>query len=278
MTDPTFPTTISPDQIVALERIEREVTADLFAAAPIDVTRQFELQHRRIDDGIWTISRVLDHIMFCRLQGLGVETTSRPDSVDEAIASFEEAKVKNWIIQVAPRADTLVGLLSARGFERHPRTWAKFIFDGAPPIVRTDLTIREIDTHHAPAFGEVASAAFGLPAPAARWIAAIVGRPNFRTFMAFAGETPVAGGTVFIKEGVAWLGFGGTLASHRGHGGQSAILATRILAALDAGIRLISTETGIPHEGEAGPSFKNIQRAGFRIAYERPNMRPRSPG
>lgn len=276
MTDPVFPTTISPDQVIALERIERDVTGELFAAAPIDVARQFELQHRRIDDGLWTVSRVLDHIMFCRLQGFGVETPPRPDSVDEAIASFRESRVRNWIIQVAPGADALARLLSARGFERHPRTWAKFIFDGPRPIVRTDLTIREIDTRHASAFGEVACAAFDLPAAAARWISAIVGRPNFRTFMAFADETPVAGGTVFIKDGGAWLGFGATLATHRGRGAQSAILATRILAALDAGIRLISTETGIPHVGEAGPSFKNIQRVGFRVAYGRPNMRLRS--
>ena len=50
-------------------------------------------------------------------------------------------------------------------------------------------------------------------------------------------------------------------------------VAARIRASLDAGATLISTETGIPHQGEAGPSFKNIQRAGFRIVYERPNMR-----
>ena len=277
MTDPTFPTTIAPDQVVALERIERDITADLFAAAPPDVARQFELHHRRIDDGVWSISRVLDHIMFCRLQGFGVETPARSQALDDAIASFEAAKVKNWIIQVAPGADGLARLLAERGFERHPRTWAKFVFAGEPPAPRTDLAIREIDARSGTAFGGVASAAFGLPPAAASWLGSTVGRPNFRTFMAFAGDTPVAGGSVFIKDGVAWLGFGGTLASHRGHGAQSAILAVRIRAARDAGASLISTETGIPHEGEAGPSFRNIQRAGFRVAYERPNFRPSGP-
>jgi hypothetical protein len=277
MTDPAFPTTITQDQVVALERIERDLTDELFAAAPPDVARQFELHHRRIEDGVWSISRVLDHIMFCRLQGFGVETPARGQALDDAIASFQAAKVKNWIVQVAPGADTLARLLAERSFERHPRTWAKFVFAGEPPAPRTDLTIREIDARSASAFGEVASAAFGLPPAAASWLGSTVGRPNFHTFMAFAGDTPVAGGSVFIKDGVAWLGFGGTLASHRGHGAQSAILAIRVRAARDAGVKLISTETGIPHEGEAGPSFRNIQRAGFRVAYERPNFRPSGP-
>jgi hypothetical protein len=82
----------------------------------------------------------------------------------------------------------------------------------------------------------------------------------------------VATGTLFIDRD-AWLGFGATLKSHRGRGAQGAILAARIRAALEAAAKSISTETGIPHADETGPSFKNIQRAGFRIAYERPNLR-----
>jgi hypothetical protein len=277
MTDPTFPTTIPPDQVVALERIEREAIAELYAAAPPDIVHRFGLQHRRIEDGIWSVSRVLDHIMFCRLQGLGVENAARAEAVDDAITSFETANVKNWIIQLAPAADVLAQLLAARRFERHPRSWAKFLFVGEPPVSRSGLTIREIDARHALAFGEVASAAFGLPPTAAPWLGAIVGRPNFRTFMAFADKTAVAGGTVFIKDGAAWLGLAGTLASHRGQGAQSAILAARIHVARDAGANLISTETGIPHVDEAGPSFKNIQRAGFRVAYERPNLHRPAP-
>jgi hypothetical protein len=278
MDDPTFPTTIPAEQIVALETIERDMTAELYAAAPPEVVHQLGLQHRRIDDGLWLISRVLDHIMFCRVQGLGVETAARAQTVDDAIASFDAAKVKNWVVQLAPGADALATLLAGRGFERHPRSWAKFVFGGEVPAVPTELAIREIDARHASAFGAIAAAAFELPPSAAPLPAAIVGRPNFRTFMAFAGETPVAGGSVYIKNGVAWLGFGATLASHRGQGAQSAILAARIRAAQEAGARLISTETGIPHPGEAGPSFKNIQRAGFRVAYERPNLRrPAAP-
>jgi hypothetical protein len=35
-------------------------------------------------------------------------------------------------------------------------------------------------------------------------------------------------------------------------------------------------KTGLPHPGEAGPSYHNIQRAGFVTAYVRPNLTRKS--
>ena len=271
--DPAFPTTIASDAVAALERIEREASLELYANAPADVADELGLGYRRIGDGALILSRKLDHIMLCRLQGFGVDTPATAAALDDAISAFGEARIRNWIVQLAPGADTLAMLVAERGFRRHPRTWAKFVFAGEPPETKTDLTIREIDRRHADAFGEVVRTAFELPPLAGRWIAGIVGRPRFRCFMAFDEEKPVACGAVFIDGVASWLGFGATLAPHRGRGAQSAILAARIRASLDAGVALISTETGIPHHGEAGPSFRNIQRAGFRVAYERPNMR-----
>jgi GNAT superfamily N-acetyltransferase len=271
--DPTFPTTIASDAVAALERVEREASLEFYANAPANVAKELGLAHRRIADGALILSRKLDHIMLCRLQGFGMDVPATRDGLDDAISTFGDAHIRNWIVQLAPGADTLAMLLAERGFRRHPRTWAKFVFAGEPPETQTDLTIREIDRRHADAFGEVARAAFELLPLAGPWIAGIVGRPRFRTFMAFDGETPVACGTVFIDGNTSWLGFGATLASHRRRGAQSAILAARIRASREAGATLISTETGIPHFDEAGPSFRNIQRAGFRVAYERPNMR-----
>lgn len=271
--DPAFPTTITSQEVAALERVEREASLELYANAPVEVGDELGLAHRRVADGALILSRKLDHIMLCRLQGFGVDVPATAAALDDAISTFRRAGIRNWIVQLAPTADTLAMLLAERGFRRHPRTWAKFIFEGEPPKPRTDLVIREIDRRHAEAFGEVARTAFELPPLSGPWIGGIVGRPRFRTFMAFDGEAPVACGTVFIDGNASWLGLGATLASHRSRGAQGAILAARIRASLEAGATLISTETGIPHADEAGPSFRNIQRAGFRVAYERPNMR-----
>jgi hypothetical protein len=114
-----------PHEIVAaLERVERDASAAIYAAAPDDVARALGLEHRMIDDGILSVSRTLDHIMFCRVQGLGVAKPARAATVDAAIAVFGRASVKNWIIQLAPGAGALERLLAQRGFVRHRRSWA----------------------------------------------------------------------------------------------------------------------------------------------------------
>ena len=89
--------------------------------------------------------------------------------------------------------------------------------------------------------------------------------------MALAGDLAVAGAALGYSGGIGWLGIGATRPEHRQKGAQSALLAARIEAGRARGAEGFTTETGRPLPGEAGPSFANIQRAGFRIAYDRPN-------
>src|SRR5262249_39380435 len=142
--------------------------------------------------------------------------------------------------------DAEAALLRA-GFVRHPRAWAKFLLDPeATPPARTELEIRELGDGDGGVFGRTASAAFAMPAAAA-WLAHVVGRPCWRIFGAFDQGTVVAVGALWTKGRDAWLGIGGTRASHRRRGAQSALLARRISAARAAGCTMVTTETGIPH-------------------------------
>jgi hypothetical protein len=116
-----------------------------------------------------------------------------------------------------------------------------------------------------------------MPA-ATRWLSCLSGRPNWRVFGAFDQGQIVAAGAIWIHGRDAWLGISGTKLTHRRRGAQSALLARRITAAHDAGCTMVTTETGIPFAGETASSFDNIQRAGFKIAYERPNLHRRGGG
>jgi hypothetical protein len=88
----------------------------------------------------------------------------------------------------------------------------------------------------------------------------------------------VGTGALHIGDGLGWLGFGATLPGARGRGAQSALLAARIASGRDSGLAWLTTETGRPLPGEPAPSFRNITRAGFAEAYDRPNFhRPAAP-
>lgn len=264
---------ISRDSVRSIEAVERDAWIDMFAAAPPDVATALGLECRRIDDGALMICRGVDHIQFNRLGGVGIATPARAEALDAAIAAFDAAGVKNWIVHVAAGATGLAALCAQRNLTPHPRTWAKFVREPGRPSQSTALSIREVAGDQAAAFGGTAARGFGMPPIMGRWLAALPGRPNWRCYVAFDNGEPVAAGALYVDGATAWLGVGATLPSHRGRGAQSAILAARITAASDAGCTLLTTETGIPLPGEPAPSYHNILRAGFRVAYPRPNMR-----
>jgi hypothetical protein len=137
---------------------------------------------------------------------------------------------------------------------------------------QSDLVVRVAGAEQRETFAQIAHEAFGLPKDVAPLTKALCGRPGWHSFMSFAGETPAGIGALYVDDGVGWLGFGATLPEFRGRGGQAAILAARLEAALDAGCRLVVTETGEAVAGDPQHSYKNILKAGFRELYLRENF------
>lgn len=244
----------------------------MYAAAPEGVRKALGLDCRPIDDGALLLCRGIDHIQFNRLAAIGVREPARAETVAFAVAEFEGAGLKNWIVQVPAQASGLADACAQYGLEPHPRSWVKFQRPAAAIELPTSLCLREAGASDAQAFGVTAAAAFAMPAIVVDWLAALVARPRWHCFLAFDGALPVAAGAVYVDGRGAWLGIGGTLPAHRKLGAQSALLAARITRAAHSGCSWASTETGLPHPGEAGPSYHNIQRAGFAIAYVRPNL------
>lgn len=106
-----------------------------------------------------------------------------------------------------------------------------------------------------------------MGSPLDRWFAALCTRPGWACFGAFDSDRLVGTGASYVADRIGWLGAAGTLPEARGRGAQSAILAARIRAAGEASARVLATETVDRVDGEAGPSFRNVVRAGFEETY-----------
>jgi GNAT superfamily N-acetyltransferase len=145
--------------------------------------------------------------------------------------------------------------------------WQKFERGAEPaPEAATELEVAE--TVDGESFGLVAAEGSGLPPETGPALAAIVGAPGWHCFLAAADGEPAAAGALYVDGTGAWLGIGATRPAFRRRGAQSALLAARIERARALGAGLLTTETGAD---DPGPSFRNIERAGFRPAYVRPN-------
>jgi hypothetical protein len=215
----------------------------------------------------------VDDGFFNRSIGLGIGDAATEDAVDRVIGRFVSAGRTAWVAQVSPlaRPTAVEHWLEARGLGRG-RRWAKLWRDtDDPPPERTDLRIEPIGPEHAADWASVVLAAFELPEALGPYATATLGRPDWYHYVAYDGDLAVGAGATYVRDGVAWLGFGSTLQSHRGRGSQSSIFARRVRDARGLGARLCITETGEETPDDPNPSYRNMLRAGFRLAYQRQN-------
>jgi GNAT superfamily N-acetyltransferase len=105
-------------------------------------------------------------------------------------------------------------------------------------------------------------------------MAAAVGRTHWHHYMAWDGDAPAAAAALFIRDGAGWLGVAATLPAYRRRGAQGALMARRLQDGAALGCRWFATETGQDRPDKPNPSFHNMQRAGFIVAYQRPNYLP----
>lgn len=252
---------------------EAEAYADMYQAAPMEFASQVGLRTHRVGSAIVLTMATADILLFNRVLGLGLKEPATEAIMDDIIAHYQGAGVKNFGFQLSPEAQPaeLPAWLQARGLA--PRdNWAKVSREPAPPPqIQTALRVEAIGPEHARAFAEVAATAFEMPPFFHPWLETGVGRPGWRHYIGWDGDGAAAIGALFVKDKIGWLGMGATLPSHRGRGGQGAIIAQRIRDAITLGCEWIVTETGEETPETPNPSFHNMVRTGFRLAYARPN-------
>lgn len=257
-----------------LERIESDAWRDYCAAAPTAFAQAVGLTTFDLGGPMLALCARIDHYQFNRLLGAGRGFDSEGASLDATVARFGDAGLKNGYLQIAPgeRAARLEAKARAMGLKPLERKWVKFVRGPAPiEDAETSLQISEATPDNAMEFADAVISGFGMPDRLSLWLAAIVGRKDWRTYVVRDGGLVVGGAAMFLAGESAWLGIGAVQASARRKGGQSALLARRIADGLKQGVRWFATETGRPLPGEPHPSFSNIQRAGFSIVYERVN-------
>jgi hypothetical protein len=255
-----------------VERTEAAAYADLFRAAPASLG----LTVRESGGVTMLVAPQADLLLFNRAIGVGLDAPATGDLVRAIADGYRAAGVRNFGIQVSPAAEpaTLYEWLGACDLHRRD-DWTKVYRPcDPPPDLATDLAIEPADSRLADRFGAVACAAFGLPSAFQPFVAGTVGRPGWRHYIAWDGADAVGVAALYVRGQVGWLGVAATLPAQRRRGGQGALMARRLRDGLDLGCRWFVTETGKDRPDRPNPSFHNMVRAGFRVAYDRPNFMP----
>ena len=260
----------------ALERAEIEALVDLYRAADSEVTHAAGLSVRQTAGATLIAVNRFDVLALNRLVGLGLHSTPSDADLADMLAAFETAGAPRYFVQLAPGDESarLGSRLEQLGL-RHYNNWVR-LYRGlddlpGPPDVAGPLEVRRIDSTDAHAFGTLVATAFQYPPAIAPLTQLAVGRPRWYHYLAFDGDIPVGSAAMFVAGDAAWFGFAATDAAHRKRGAQQALIRRRLEDAVRAGCHWISVETAEDTVARDAPSYRNLRRLGFAVAYLRPN-------
>ena len=260
--------------VVALERAEIEAFTDLYLAAHPDVARATGLSIHPTRAGVVLAAAGIDVLALNRAMGLGLEGPTPADAVDELLDVLATCGSARFFLPIAPVTGhhQLARTLMERGLS-HYNNWVRLTrgVDDLPPLANTDLEVREVGSEAADTFGRIVATAFGYPPEVMGLTVEVVGRRGWRHYLALDGATPVAAAAMHVTDDTAWFGFAATDARHRKRGAQHALIVRRLQDAAAAGCTRISVETAEDSVIRDAPSFRNLKRLGFAVAYARPN-------
>lgn len=255
------------------EFAEIEARANYYMSAPKEFLSKHGVKTLKVGSFRVVMIAGLNLEFFNRIVGLGVREEATSMMLDDAIAVMQKAGNTNFIVQVCPlaRPATIHEWLLARGFGRG-RDQAKFFRDSsAPAVCPTDLRIELIGEESATAFADIIITVFNMLPELHPLMRGPVGKPGWRHYLAYAGKQPVAAAAMFIHNHIGWLGFGSTIEGQRRLGAQGALIERRLRDGIDLGCQWFVSETAAAAPEKPSPSYQNMVRSGFALAYLRPD-------
>lgn len=180
------------------------------------------------------------------------------------------------LVCLCPLADrSLVELVNRAGYriELFMHAWYRELLDGerhapaAPGVVTRPIRPDEVDLWVRVAFSGGLDSDDAQPHRTAI-VAAYPYMAHTTCYLAWLDGVPAGAAALTIHNGVANLFGASTRPCCRGRGVQAALLARRLTDAAAAGCDLALT-----HTEPGGPSQRNIERLGFRLAYTKTILR-----
>jgi GNAT superfamily N-acetyltransferase len=256
-----------------LEKVEAMAWGDMYKAATPEISKKFGIDIFEAGSAVGGMASKFDVLALNRVIGLGIEKDITDKTIENIISKYKKHNVPRFFIQLCSEITNpqLPGRLESNGFHHH-NNWVKLYRDISPVTgIKSDLKAKEIGPDDGLTFGKIIVESFDWPKEMAAWIACVIGRPCWKFYMAYDNDMPVATAGMYIHDSTVWIDFAATLESVRGRGAQGLLLKRRIDDAREVGCDTVVVETAEETPEKSAPSYRNMIRYGFKLAYIRPN-------
>lgn len=207
---------------------------------------------------------------FNRVYGFGHEDLGRLGDLLAWYADENESPV----FEILPfrENDELLETLAARGF--HQSGFQSTLCGPPQADLPRPVDVRWIRDGEIEAWAETYIASYDWKLEGEDLVPELVAQytgPQWRLCVAVIDGKPVGMGALYLGKKIAYLANAATLPAYRGRGGQQSLIAFRLACALENGYETVASDCS-PY----GPSQRNLERAGLRIAAQKVRWRKRS--
>lgn len=255
-----------------IEFLEAEAWTQRVLALPAALKERLGTRVRHFGRAVAIATPGADAAAVNRTIGIGLDRPLDDALLAEVNDFFRDAGVPRWLIDCGPNTTVVGGpeMLTRRGGILRTPT-VKFVGEVGQSVAAPagDVTVREVGREFGDAFQSIVGTAYDLPELVEADLVSVLGNPGWRYYMAFDGDRPIAGAAMFVQDGGAWFGVAGTAEDARNRGAQTALLAKRLNDARRLGCSWVTAETSPDTAERPNPSYRNMLRAGLRVAYLR---------
>lgn len=256
-----------------VESSEARAYYALVTGAPVSLRARHGLRVARIGGAyVFMGSGVGESLLLNRVIGLGVFEPLTPGLVNELDGQYVASGIGAYAVELSPVVVTGMAVeeLQRMGFVPFKQTTMMHRATAPLPEAASELAVRCVGAEYANCFAELCCSVFGFADPLPALLRASFQHSHWQHWLAFDGDVPVAAAiTVHFEDGVAWIGWVCTLASHRGRGAQSALAVAQLRACHERGVHVVTLEAATGTRRRPSQSLQNYLRLGWTSAYDR---------
>jgi ribosomal protein S18 acetylase RimI-like enzyme len=251
---------------------EARAYAALVMGGEAQTSEQYGLAVHRVGSAYALVgTRFRESLILNRVIGLGVCEPAADGVLDALDDVYRRGAVDTYAAEVSPAGQPadLPQRLRSRGFI--PFKYTTMLYRPVAPVASppTAFRVRRVGQALAHVFAELTCTVFQFGEPFRTLLQATFRSDDWQHWMAFDDEQPVAAAMTHVQDGVAWIGWVGTLPDYRGRGAQSALTAAQLEGAGARNCRWVTLEAATGTRDRPGPSLRNYRRLGWTVAYDR---------
>lgn len=269
---------LSDELLIASEAVQREAWRELSCSIPLEHRISLDVATTERGSTFYQAAKRVDLPQFNKVYSFGLEGDLSDSNIELARDWLIERCANSSFVMVPPitTCDDLDERMARYDLIRYPIDIAICHLDSRDIDVPNglDMDVRVVSPSDATLFGQTLCDGMGTDPLAAIGFSSLIGRPGMSGYIAYDGPIAMGAAALYVSDGWGWLWLAATRRKFRNRGVQTRLLGRRLHDGRAAGVHTFCVGVFCPVDNveDSFASYRNVGRAGFEVAYQRPNF------